>query len=116
MSRILVVDDEAEIRELVARMLRYGGFDVLEAESGAQAAQVYADCGEVDLVVTDVVMAEESGPELAERLRRDSPELKVLYISGTPEVCQEWAEPGTFLPKPFTIAEIVGSVSELLTR
>jgi CheY-like chemotaxis protein len=116
MRTILVVDDEEEIRELVAKMLRYGGFDVLEAASGAQAAQVYADCGAVDLVVTDVVMAEETGPELAERLRQESPDLKVLYISGSPQLRQELAEQTAFLPKPFTIAEIVGSVSDLLTR
>jgi two-component system cell cycle sensor histidine kinase/response regulator CckA len=114
MRTILLVDDEEDIRELVAKMLRYGGFEVLEADSGAQAGQLYAD-RPVDLVVTDVVMAGESGPELAERLRRTSPELKVLYISGCPNVRHEaWSQQASFLPKPFTIAEIVGSVSTLL--
>ena len=115
MRTILVVDDEDEIRQLVARMLRHGGFQVLEAGSGAQAAQVYAGAS-VDLVVTDVVMPSESGIELAERLRRMAPDVKVLYISGCPQARLEPWEQSTFLPKPFTIAELCGSVNALLTH
>ena len=116
MRTILVVDDEEDIRQLVARMLRHGGFEVLEAESGAEASQLYSALGPVDLVVADVVMAEESGPELAARLRQGSPDLKVLYISGCPHVrFERRAEQTGFLPKPFTIAELVQSVTELLS-
>ena len=116
MKTVLVVDDEEDIRELVAKMLRHGGFDVLEAESGARASEVYAG-NRVDVVVTDVVMEGESGPELGARLQHGSPELRVLYISGCPNAHQEPQTDRTaFLPKPFTVAELVGSVSELLTR
>jgi two-component system cell cycle sensor histidine kinase/response regulator CckA len=117
MRRILVVDDEPDVRRLVARMLRHGGYEVLEAESGAEAAQMFADRGRIDLVVADVMMADVQGPQLAERLRQDSPDLKVLYISGCPDA-QDGGRPGrtAFLQKPFTIAEIVGSVGDLLTR
>ena len=116
MKTVLVVDDEADIRDLVAKMLRYGGFEVLEAESGARAADVYA-AHRVDVVVTDVVMEGETGRELGARLQLTSPELKVLYISGCPNAGDDAQRDGTaFLPKPFTIAELVDSVSELLAR
>ncbi len=116
MKTVLVVDDEADIRELVAKMLRYGGFDVLEAESGARASDVYA-ANRVDVMVTDVVMAGETGRELGERLQHASPDLKVLYISGCPGARHDQqTERTAFLPKPFTIAELVGSISELLAR
>ena len=116
MSTVLVVDDEEDIRQLVAKMLRHGGFDVLEAGSAAQAAEVYAEQGSVDVVVTDVIMTGETGPALAERLRLVSPDLKVLFISGGSRDRMHSTPRTAFLAKPFTIAEIVGSVTALLTH
>jgi two-component system cell cycle sensor histidine kinase/response regulator CckA len=116
MSTVLVVDDEEDIRQLVAKMLRHGGFDVLEAGSATQAAEVYAERGAVDVVVTDVIMAGGTGPALAERLRLVAPDLKVLFISGGPRDRVKPTPQTAFLAKPFTIAELVGSVTELLTH
>jgi DNA-binding NtrC family response regulator len=117
MSTVLVVDDEEDIRHLVARMLRHGGFDVVEAGSGEQASEVYADHGAIDVVVTDVILDGETGTELGARLQESAPDLKVLYISGCPDVHYvKTSERAAFLSKPFTIAEIVDSVSDLLMR
>jgi len=116
MNTVLVVDDEEDIRQLVARMLRHHGFDVLEAGSASQASALYARHGGVDVVVTDVVMHGETGHELGARLRRSVPDVRVLYISGWPGVSLEDSGLAAFLPKPFTMAEIVESVSELLNR
>jgi len=115
MRTILVVDDEDDIRGLVAKMLRYRGFDVLEAESGAAASEIYEREGPFDLVVTDVRMDGESGPQLGDRLRKVSPDLKVLYISGCQHAHEDARGEGSaFLPKPFTPDALAAKVREVL--
>jgi two-component system cell cycle sensor histidine kinase/response regulator CckA len=115
---IVVVDDEAPIRELIGRMLRYQGFEVLEATSGAGAAELCASHPKpVRLVVTDLTMPGVSGNELGEQLMGTHAHMRVLYISGN-------AGPGSndvdrrtsFLQKPFSYAALVAAVKELLSR
>jgi len=80
-ERILVVEDEPAVRALTVRILRRGGYDVLEAASGPEAISVAA--GErLDLLLTDVVMPKMAGPRVADRLRSTRPALPVLYMSG----------------------------------
>jgi two-component system cell cycle sensor histidine kinase/response regulator CckA len=80
---VLVVEDDAPVRELMARILRSGGYRVLTASSGQQAlALCEKEATVVDLLVTDVVMPEMSGRQVAERLAGIVPRLKVLYMSG----------------------------------
>jgi two-component system cell cycle sensor histidine kinase/response regulator CckA len=115
---VLVVDDEAPILEIVARMLRYGGHDVLEATSGVRGAEIAASHpGTVHLLVTDVTMPGVSGPELARRLMESDDDLKVLFISGDPR--ESFADPDRrtlFLQKPFSSAVLLAKVAELLAR
>jgi two-component system cell cycle sensor histidine kinase/response regulator CckA len=117
-TRILVVDDEAPILEIVARMLRYGGYDVLEATSGTHGAELLASHpGTVHLVVTDVTMPGISGPDLARRLMGLYEDLKVLFISGDPH--ESFADPDgrtSFLQKPFTSGVLLVAVADLLVR
>src|SRR5947207_13515984 len=80
---ILVVDDEAEVRKLVAAILGHLGYSVLTADSGDHAMALYEKVGgRIDLLVADVVAPGMSGPLLAERLTELQPDMKVLYISG----------------------------------
>ena len=107
-----MVEDEQLVREVAASALRHQGYRVYEAAAGAEALEwVEAQNGEdVDLLISDVVMPEMSGRELADRLRESRPGIRVLYISGYAEA--DIGLPGLdkerapFIQKPFTPAEL----------
>jgi PAS domain S-box-containing protein len=81
---ILVVEDEAAVRDLVCSLLAAHGYNILQAESGIQALEMWPNCKEkVDLVLTDLVMPDRvNGRELAEKLWAERPRLKVIFTSG----------------------------------
>jgi CheY-like chemotaxis protein len=81
---ILVVEDEAPVRDLTCAMLKKYGYQILQAESGAKALELWSQTKpKVDLLVTDLVMPDRiNGRELAEKLRELQPSLKVIFTSG----------------------------------
>lgn len=81
-ATILVVDDDAEVRVLVAEFLIDAGYRVLQAGGGKEALQVLVDTGAIDLIITDVRMPGISGIDLAERIMRDCQGQKIILISG----------------------------------
>ncbi len=114
---VLVVEDQAEVRRLMVRILREKGFRVLEASSGADALLLAEDIGDrLELLVTDVVMPRVSGLELARKLRQRFPELRVLLVSGfTPRSLGEAGGDDAFtLDKPFTPLQLVSAVRTAL--
>lgn len=116
--RIIVVEDEKEVRELCSRILDREGFEVISASNGADALQVLENEPEpVDLLLTDVVMPEMDGPELAHNLRLKYSHLKVLFMSGYTTntlIGQERDKDTTFLQKPFPARDLVTKVQEIL--
>lgn len=117
---ILLVEDDASIRELACELLREHGYRVLEAANAEQAIERFEQAGIVDLLLTDIVMRGMDGPELANRLTASRPGLKVLYMSGYSEtgvIQQGLLELGrSFLPKPFQPADLLSKVTEVLTE
>jgi PAS domain S-box-containing protein len=116
---ILLVEDEAGIRALVRKILRRENYNVLEAGSAEEAMTMAATMpGEIHLLVTDVMLPNLSGRDLAEHLRGARPDLKVLYVSGYTDddaVRTGVIPPGSkFLQKPFTLGALVGKVKESL--
>ncbi|MBA5866381.1 MAG: PAS domain S-box protein [Nitrospira sp. CR1.3] len=116
---ILLVEDEPAVRGLVHETLRLHGYTVLEARHGIEALMTVAKhTGPIHLLLTDVVMPQMSGPEVAEKLHSIRPETKVLYMSGYPDhpvfehggVSRE----ASFLPKPFTPNVLAKKVREVL--
>jgi two-component system, cell cycle sensor histidine kinase and response regulator CckA len=111
---VLVVEDEPALSRGVARILGSGGYQVLAANGGSQALTLHAAHG-CDLLLTDVVMADMSGPQLATRLHAIEPRLPVLYMSGYANGLVGPAhilEPGvTFIEKPFTAAYLLTKVN-----
>ena len=83
-ERLLLVEDEATVRALIARMLRELGYTIIELSNGEEALQYVEShpCERFDLLLTDVVMPRLGGEQLAEQLTADDPALKVLFISG----------------------------------
>jgi|SRR5580704_5003779 two-component system cell cycle sensor histidine kinase/response regulator CckA len=116
---ILVVDDEPEIRKLVAAMAAKTGYSVITADSGEHAMTLFKNHhGAFELLITDVVQAGMSGPMLADRLTALQPDLKVLYMSGfdnTMVVQKYVVERGhALLTKPFTAKEFQAKLNGLL--
>ncbi len=108
---LLVVEDADNLRDLIATILDSFGYTVITAAQGDEALQREEEHrGEIDLVISDVVMPEMSGTELAEKLLEISPELKVLFISGYPTEQAISAEHTdarySFLQKPFSAIEL----------
>jgi CheY-like chemotaxis protein len=117
---ILVVDDEPEIRKLVAAMVAQFGYTVLTADSGDHAMTIYKKQGPIELLITDVVAPGMSGPMLADKLVALQPDLKVLYISGydNTQVVQKYVvEKGhSLLSKPFTGEELKRQITAMLNH
>jgi two-component system cell cycle sensor histidine kinase/response regulator CckA len=116
---ILLVEDEPGVRQLVREMLHRLGYTILEAGGGAEALRIFAqNQGAIDLLLTDVIMPQMSGRDLAERLRTVRPALKVLYISGyTDDMLAHHGvlEPNVYLlPKPFAPDELAKKLREVL--
>jgi two-component system, cell cycle sensor histidine kinase and response regulator CckA len=120
-ATILVVDDEAGIRALIVKILRRERYLVLEAGSAAEAAAAAAaHHGPIHLLLTDMMLPDRNGRQLAEQLREKLPELKVMYISGftDDESVRTGAFPpgARFLQKPFTLGALMQTVRESLDR
>ena len=120
-ATILLVEDQAAIRMLAEDVLTEAGHTVLSAPNGRVALKLAEDhTGEIDLLITDVVMPEISGPELAEQLDRLRPGLVVLYISGYTDhalLHRGAIEQGTaFLQKPFLPEALLEKVESLWPR
>jgi CheY-like chemotaxis protein len=113
---ILLVEDEGFVREVTGEVLRSVGYRVLAAANGAEAGRMYAERrGEVDLLLTDVVLPGETGLALAGRLRREDPKLKVLVVTGYAERMKgREAVQEELLAKPFSTAALLGRVRQVL--
>jgi len=116
---ILLVEDEEGLRGLNARGLASRGYTVLEAGNGVEALEVLESRGgEVDLVVSDVVMPEMDGPTLLKEMRRRNPDVRIIFVSGYAEDAFEKNLPEggqfAFLPKPFTLKQLVAAVKETI--
>ena len=115
---ILVVEDGDAVRNLVCRMLVQNGYRALEACDGQHALRVWeAHGGKIQLVLTDLVMPNMPGVDLAERLRRVRPDVRILLMSGyadEPAVHGLGPDSLAFLLKPFTSVELVEKVRQVL--
>jgi len=117
-ARVLIVDDEEPVRRFVERVLHDAGYETAVAGDGSEAIQVAAKFAGIDVLVTDVMMPNMLGDELARRLRQNEPDLKVLYLTGYSdrlfkEKVTLW-EAEAFLDKPCSVAGLRQAVSLLL--
>lgn len=116
--RVLVVDDNDSMRSVIRRFLQRAGCTVLDAGCPSEAVSVARSYeGHLDLALVDLVMPEMSGPECADMLLEDRPELAVAYMSGYAEaVSGGYPEDSTpiLLQKPFAREELVKAIRTLL--
>lgn len=116
---ILLAEDQPEVRALTARTLRSLGYTVLEAAAPKEAMQICSDhVGPIHMLISDVVMPQEGGRELATRIESQRPGLKILFMSGYTDdaiIRHGILEAGTnFLEKPFTATLLARKVREVL--
>jgi len=114
----LVVDDEDSVRKFVERVLQEAGYTTSAAADGPEAIDVASKLERFDILVTDVMMPQMTGDELARRLRVARPGLKVLYLTGFSdrlfkEKVTLWADEA-FLDKPCSVKGLLQAVSLLL--
>ncbi|HYW41640.1 MAG TPA: response regulator [Bryobacteraceae bacterium] len=118
---ILVVEDSVEVRQFACAALRNLGYTVLEASGGDEAVGVFQESADrIDLLVTDVVLPDSTGQDVARQLSATRPGLAVLYVSGYPRnftIAEGALEPGIeFLQKPFTGDALGLRVREVLRK
>ncbi len=114
---VLLVEDESGVREVVRIFLQSAGYVVVEAASAAEAERLCREIGHIDLLLSDVVIPDANGPELAARLRRMMPGMKTMLISGYPADALSLAgidADAIYLPKPFSRAVLLRRVREAL--
>jgi CheY-like chemotaxis protein len=115
---VLVVDDEELVRKFVERVMREAGYETATAADGPEALEVAARLETFDILVTDVMMPQMTGDELARRIRASTPGIKVLYLTGFSdrlfkEKVTLWADEA-FLDKPCSVKGLLEAVSLLL--
>jgi signal transduction histidine kinase/CheY-like chemotaxis protein len=117
---VLIVEDEAEVCELASEFMKSAGYTVLTAKDGEEALALAARSEEqIRVLVTDVVMPNMRGPELAKQLKALRPDLKIVYMSGYLEYntgSGEFLEEGFFLQKPFSRDTLVRKLAEALSK
>lgn len=118
--RILIIDDDEQIRVLLEQMMHWAGFEVMVAENGKVAMQLQ-NANPADLVITDLIMPEQEGLETISRLKREYGGIKIIAISGGGRIGPEAYLPAALelgadkvFSKPFDVQEIVDAVREML--
>jgi CheY-like chemotaxis protein len=106
--RVLVVDDDAGVRKVAERILATHGYEVLSA-AGADAA-LAAPLSQIDVLLTDVLMSETSGVELARRVGERHAEVRIVFMSGLTEKPDDVPPGAAFVAKPFSRAELLRAV------
>lgn len=118
-TKVLVVDDEPTIRELLSASLRFAGFDVATAENGAEALKVERTFL-ADIVVLDIMLPDMDGFEVLTHLREQEPELPVLFLTAKDDVQDRvrGLEVGgdDYVTKPFSLEEVVARIHAILRR
>jgi len=118
--RILIIDDDEQIRLLLQQTMDWAGFDVAVAENGKIAMRLQRE-HPANLVITDLIMPEQEGLETISSLKREYPGIKIIAISGGGRIGPEAYLPAArelgadrVFSKPFDIQEVVDAVRELL--
>ncbi len=120
MKRILVIDDDVQVRQMLKQTLERKGYEVVDAADGAEGIKLYR-AEPTDLVITDIIMPEKEGIETIMELKRDFPDVKIIAISGGGrvdpgnylEIARRWGVEHTFT-KPFDRAQLLEAIQQLL--
>jgi YesN/AraC family two-component response regulator len=119
-KRILIIDDDFHVRDMMERLLRKAGYDAQLAENGVEAMKMHRE-NPMDLVITDIIMPEKEGMEVITEFRREYPSVKLIAISGGGRI-----GPANYLKmakllgaertfaKPVDTSQLLSAIEELL--
>ncbi len=115
-ARILVVDDEPAVVQMVAHVLKRAGYDVLPASGARQALEIVRNEQKIDLVLSDIVMPEMQGPELVREIGRIAPGIVPVLMSGYAADPERLPAGVPLLLKPLSLSHLVGTLETILSR
>jgi two-component system, cell cycle sensor histidine kinase and response regulator CckA len=116
-GRILVVDDDPVVRKIVITILQKFGYNVFDAPSGQHGLKCVLEHPEIDLVLSDIVMPELSGPEMIDRILEMRPAMKVIFMTGGADnLLLHQVKRFGVLEKPFTIPGLLGAIRNGLEK
>jgi two-component system, cell cycle sensor histidine kinase and response regulator CckA len=118
-KRILLVEDDAVVREVLVQVLTNHDFEVLEAADGVAGLEVLKTHSHLDMLLSDIVMPHIQGPELCRQARKAYPDLRIILMSGYPLIDLEEEIPGycnAFISKPFRMTELLETIQRLLSE
>ena len=122
MARVLIIDDEAMIRDMLVQILEREGYETITASDGKDGIKIYRE-NPADLIITDLIMPEKDGIETIMELRQDAKDVKIIAMSGGGKI-----DPETYLQiaktmgaveiitKPFDLRELLKTIQELLEQ
>jgi DNA-binding response OmpR family regulator len=121
MAKILIVEDDHQLREMLKQLLEGENYEVIESNDGEAAMRILQGT-KVDLIISDIIMPEKDGVSLIRDLRKNYPELKIIAVSGgsrhidpqNPLRIVEKLGANITLTKPFKLSELLAAVRELL--
>lgn len=120
--KILVIDDDDQIRILLRQVMEWAGYEVMEAEDGREGMRKQRR-QPANLVITDLIMPEQEGLETIRLLRREFPAIRIIAMSGGGRIGPEAYLPAAqelgadrIFSKPFDVHELTGAVKELLAH
>ncbi len=121
MKRVLIAEDEAAIREFIVINLRRGGYEVVEAEDGARALELYDSCdGDFDVVLLDVMMPNVDGLEVCRQLREQNKNIGIIMLTAKTQEMDKITGLMTgaddYVTKPFSPTELVARVDAIYRR
>ena len=121
MKRILVIDDDTQVRQMLRQMLEREGYEVVDAGDGKEGMKLYRQAP-TDLIITDIIMPEKEGVETIIELKRDFPDVKIIAISGGSRAleaqnCLSYVRGlrvAHVFTKPFDRKELLDAIQKLL--
>jgi len=120
--RILIIDDDEQIRVILQQMMEWAGYEVMAAENGKVAMEMHRK-NPADLVITDLIMPEQEGLETISSLKKNFTDIKIIAISGGGRIGPEAYLPAALelgadrvFTKPFDIKAVLTAVQELLVE
>jgi len=121
MAKILIAEDDSSMRNFLCLSLKKAGHEVITADDGLIALNIIekqnTDPGDLDLLLTDIVMPGMDGIELSQKATKHNPEIKIMFITGFAAVSMEKSQPEKntkLLSKPFHLKDLVNEVNSLL--
>lgn len=121
MAKILIVEDDHQLREMLTQFLEAENYEVINSNNGEEAIRILKKT-KIDLIITDIIMPEKDGVSLIRDLRKNYPDLKIIAVSGgsrhidpqNPLKIVEKLGAHLTLAKPFKLSELLEAVQELI--